>query len=70
LLHQVGDLFELNVKLRCQKVKEIVFVRHSDCVFRDTKLNFRRIPAVTWLIWVILYKEKISTRNAKRQSVG
>jgi len=21
-LHQVGDLFELNVKLRCQKVKE------------------------------------------------
>jgi hypothetical protein len=21
LLHQVGDLFELNVKLRCQKVK-------------------------------------------------
>jgi len=23
LLHQVGDLFELNVKLRCQKVKRI-----------------------------------------------
>jgi len=22
-LHQVGDLFELNVKLRCQKVKRI-----------------------------------------------
>jgi hypothetical protein len=22
-LHQVGDLFELNVKLRCQKVKDI-----------------------------------------------
>jgi hypothetical protein len=22
LLHQVGDLFELNVKFRCQKVKE------------------------------------------------
>jgi len=22
-LHQVGDLFELNVKLRCQKVKHI-----------------------------------------------
>jgi len=21
-LHQVGDLFELNVKLRCQKVKQ------------------------------------------------
>jgi len=23
LLHQVGDLFELNVKLRCQKVKSV-----------------------------------------------
>jgi len=23
-LHQVGDLFELNVKLRCQKVKVMV----------------------------------------------
>jgi len=23
LLHQVGDLFELNVKLRCQKVKQL-----------------------------------------------
>jgi hypothetical protein len=23
LLHQVGDLFELNVKLRCQKVKTV-----------------------------------------------
>jgi hypothetical protein len=23
MLHQVGDLFELNVKLRCQKVKEL-----------------------------------------------
>jgi hypothetical protein len=26
-LHQVGDLFELNVKLRCQKLK-----RSADCV--------------------------------------
>jgi len=24
LLHQVGDLFELNVKLRCQKVNVVV----------------------------------------------
>jgi hypothetical protein len=24
ILHQVGDLFELNIKLRCQKVKEIL----------------------------------------------
>jgi hypothetical protein len=23
MLHQVGDLFELNVKLRCQKVNDI-----------------------------------------------
>jgi len=24
-LHQVGDLFELNVKLRCQKVKRLKY---------------------------------------------
>ena len=24
MLHQVGDLFELNVKLRCQKIKNII----------------------------------------------
>jgi len=27
-LHQVGDLFELNVKLRCQKVKASLLVLH------------------------------------------
>jgi len=26
-LHQVGDLFELNVKLRCQKVKRMLILR-------------------------------------------
>jgi hypothetical protein len=26
LLHQVGDLFELNVKLRCQKVKVLIII--------------------------------------------
>jgi hypothetical protein len=30
LLHQVGDLFELNVKLRCQKVKHWTFVVEFD----------------------------------------
>jgi hypothetical protein len=25
-LHQVGDLFELNVKLRCQNVKSIIVI--------------------------------------------
>jgi hypothetical protein len=28
-LHQVGDLFELNVKLRCQKVKRGTKVKRS-----------------------------------------
>jgi len=31
LLHQVGDLFELNVKLRCQKVNCINFMSHHIC---------------------------------------
>jgi hypothetical protein len=29
-LHQVGDLFELNVKLRCQKVNGINFSLQQD----------------------------------------
>jgi len=29
LLHEVSDLFELNVKLRCQKVKILKFVHGS-----------------------------------------
>jgi len=28
-LHQVGDLFELNAKLRCQKVKYIILPKPS-----------------------------------------
>jgi len=41
LLHQVGDLFELNVKLRCQKVKRIEFVsnRVSYTVMRGRWCN-------------------------------
>jgi hypothetical protein len=29
LLHQIGDLFELNVKLRCQNLIEILYVKSS-----------------------------------------
>jgi hypothetical protein len=29
-LHQVGDLFELNVKLRCQKLKEQSDIKLTD----------------------------------------
>jgi len=32
LLHQVGDLFELNVKLRCQKVELNFGQVKNDCV--------------------------------------
>jgi hypothetical protein len=31
LLHQVDDLFELNVKLRCQKVKEVCSAAGDAC---------------------------------------
>jgi len=31
-LHQVGDLFELNVKLRCQKVKNILKKNELRCL--------------------------------------
>jgi len=27
-LHQVGDVFELNVKLRCQNVKRVSEIQH------------------------------------------
>jgi hypothetical protein len=37
LLHQVGDLFELNVKLRCQKVK------HYFCVTPEGKLHIFQV---------------------------
>ena len=33
LLHQVGDLFELNVKLRCQKVKQSTRIQVRSKVF-------------------------------------
>jgi hypothetical protein len=29
LLHQVGDLFELNVKLRCQKVNTLILTLYG-----------------------------------------
>jgi len=32
-LRQVGDLFELNVKLRCQKVKQVDYCDSSYLIF-------------------------------------
>jgi hypothetical protein len=37
-LQQVGDLFELNVKLRCQNVNEMEKI-HYWCVDENTILN-------------------------------
>jgi len=44
-LHQVGDLFELNVKLRCQKVKYSQNCGCLDCrllhtVYRHSKAEW------------------------------
>jgi hypothetical protein len=37
LLHQVGDLFELNVKLRCQKVNVSTNRNYSNMVFKKIR---------------------------------
>jgi len=45
-LHQVGDLFELNVKLRCQKVKYEGDIRTEEPeVVLKRKLKIERLPA-------------------------
>jgi len=36
MLHQVGDLFELNAKLRCQKVKVTILQHTSSHMFRPS----------------------------------
>jgi len=43
-LHQVGDLFELNVKLRCQKVKHVLTnLQNKQALFlnRNPKVGLR-----------------------------
>jgi len=41
LLHQVGDLFELNVKLRCQKFKVNCFALKSHILSRQTSVSLQ-----------------------------
>jgi len=36
-LHQVGDLFELNVKLPCQKVTELYVVTSQHALFKEPR---------------------------------
>jgi len=38
-LHQVGDLFELNVKLRCQKVNILTTTAPDDGLFPPWAIN-------------------------------
>jgi len=44
-LHQVSDLFELNVKLRCQKIKgvEECLDRASNCKFDIDDFNVKLV---------------------------
>jgi hypothetical protein len=39
-LHQVGDLFELNVKLRCQKVNHWLFTTEAWVEYQVNPLGF------------------------------
>jgi hypothetical protein len=39
-LHQVGDLFELNVKLRCQNINESTAPQRTE--------NIKAIPLQAW----------------------
>jgi len=64
LLHQVGDLFELNVKLRCQKLEiiqsielwnslvELQRAMNNLCVMCNTCLRHRQclVPSFIWII--------------------
>jgi hypothetical protein len=43
LLHQVGDLFELNVKLRCQKVKAATTAALRSVFFSPQSITKHRL---------------------------
>jgi hypothetical protein len=45
MLHQVGDLFELNVKLQCQKVNEgqNIVMLHDDIMTVDCGNHTKRV---------------------------
>jgi len=47
-LHQVGDLFELNVKLRCQTGNFLVTDDVAGANYTRPKKNGRWLQAVAW----------------------
>jgi len=51
-MHQVGDLFELNVKLRCQKFKEYFLIK-----ILDSYSNF--LKSSGYLMYSHVYHSKI-----------
>jgi len=54
LLHQVGDLFELNVKFRCQKVNALVNNVPLVCCESDKQCDHN--PDEEWVdLLVLLY---------------
>jgi hypothetical protein len=55
ILHQVGDLFELNVKLRCQKVKIIHSLSSVFC-------NINNILSTISQIFLLFFREFIQHR--------
>jgi len=46
-LHQVGDLFEINVKPRCQKVKSPLFLGQSLHILAATDINSHDVTHVS-----------------------
>jgi hypothetical protein len=54
ILHQVGDLFELNVKLRCQKVKHPLSFSIGNTVPSVTNTSLL-------MLFVVSHSEHVST---------
>jgi len=63
-LHQVGDLFELSVKFRCQNVKE--FQLFNSELFVNTLEN---ISAIKLHVEILLYVG-VSTHSQRRHAAG
>ena len=82
MLHQVGDLFELNVKLRCQKVKSILVKklwrinlagRVGRCwVEKDYKIRSRKVTSVQTggYIWDSIHLTPTTTANCYKVKSG
>jgi hypothetical protein len=55
LLHQVGDLVELNVKLRCQKVKDLISEELKSLAAMHMS-SFKSVPVYGVNIYVVWHK--------------